>query len=116
MTLELLLNTLKNAPDTIDFTDTMAVIDVQYDFTPTAFDNGDTSNAAGENNGSCKLFAFARDLALSEDDTLALFGSYYRDDVLGNPDGSDHQNIRNFMRYGWRGVHFHGQALTPKSA
>ena len=43
-----------------------------------------------------------------------LWGQYYRD-VLKNPDGDDHQNIRNFMKYGWEGVPFeNGIALTRK--
>lgn len=37
---------------------------------------------------------------LDEDSTLACFGSYYRDDVLKFPDGTDHGNIRRFMRDG----------------
>jgi hypothetical protein len=48
---------------------------------------------------------------LSEVHTLALFGGYYRDDVLGNPEGRDHGNIRHFMKYGWAGIHFEGEAL-----
>ena len=42
------------------------------------------------------------------------FGSYYRDDVLGDPSGEDHANIRNFMKYGWDGVLFDSNALTAK--
>ena len=33
---------------------------------------------------------------------------------LGNPEGIDHQNIRNFMEFGWEGVVFEGEALTKK--
>ena len=44
-----------------------------------------------------------------------LWGQYYRD-VLATPDKDDHQNIRNFMKYGWDGVDFsqNGIALTKK--
>ena len=43
-----------------------------------------------------------------------LWGQYYRD-VLANPNMSDHQNIRNFFKYGWEGVDFsNGIALTKK--
>ena len=46
---------------------------------------------------------------------LQLWGQYYRD-VKANPDGDDHQNIRNFMKYGWEGVPFeNGIALTRKA-
>lgn len=114
MILEQFLEQLQRAPDTLEFTDTMAVIEHHYDYTPTAFQNGDVSNAAGQNAGSCKLFAFAKLQGLSDTQTLACFGRYYREDVLQHPDAQDHQNIRNFMKTGWAGVKFEGNALTVK--
>jgi hypothetical protein len=45
---------------------------------------------------------------------LNCFGEYYRTDVLQHPDAIDHQNIRNFIRFGWDGVRFDGAALTLK--
>ena len=37
--------------------------------------------------------------------------------MVKNPDGDDHQNIRNFMKNGWEGVPFeNGIALTKKAA
>jgi hypothetical protein len=29
------------------------------------------------------------------------FGAYYREEVLGDLEGTNHQNIRNFMKSGW---------------
>lgn len=113
MDLEKFLNKLNTAPETIQFSETMAVIDSLYQFTPTAFRNGKLENAAGENNGSCKLLHFAQLQGLSPAQTLACFGEHYWHDVLPNPDGEGHQNIRNFMVSGWDGVVFEGQALTP---
>jgi hypothetical protein len=97
-----------------DFEDRIALVNTLYDYTPTAFDNGELHNAAGQNEGSCRLFAFAQLQGLSQADTLALFGRFYRADVLQNPGGSDHGNIRNFMRQGWAGIRFEGVALTPR--
>ena len=108
------LNTLETAPDSISFNDTIAVIDANYDFIPSAFRNGELQNEAGQNNGSCKVFSFARLHHLTPQQTLHCFGSYYRDDVLKHPQGSDHQNIRNFIKTGWDGIVFEGNALTPK--
>jgi hypothetical protein len=51
---------------------------------------------------------------LSKEEALQLFGDYYRKDVLLNPNGKDHQNIRNFMNSGWEGVQFDGEALEEK--
>jgi len=114
MTLNDFLKKLNDAPDSICFNDTVALIDEYYDFTPTAFTNGAIRNEAGQNNGSCKLFSFARLNSLSPQQTLDCFGDYYRKDVLGNPQGADHQNIRNFMKSGWGGIRFEGEALKPK--
>jgi len=69
-------------------------------------------NSAGTNEGSCKIFAFALIHQLSEQQTLNLFGDYYRIDVLTDPNGSGHQNIRNFIRDGWQGIDFKNVALT----
>ena len=114
MTLDSFLEKLSSAPENIEFSETIAVIDGLYQFEPTAFRNGDAFNAAGQNSGSCKLFGFAKLQGLSEQQTLACFGRYYRDDVLLNPSGVDHQNIRNFMRTGWAGIAFEGEPLRLK--
>lgn len=114
MNLESFLEKLEQTPQSIAFTDTIATIEANYDFTPTAFENGLQHNAAGDNSGSCKLFAFAEIQNLSEAATLACFGAYYFEDVLKNPNGTDHQNIRNFMNIGWDGIAFYGSALVLK--
>ncbi|MBU1448109.1 MAG: HopJ type III effector protein [Gammaproteobacteria bacterium] len=114
MTLDTFLQRLNDMPESINFNDTMALIDEIYDFTPTAFSNGDTRNEAGQNNGSCKLFSFAMLNDLTPQQTLTCFGDYYRKDVLEHPDGTDHANIRNFMKTGWEGVSYEGHALTLK--
>ncbi len=106
------LEKLNQTPESIQFSDTMEVIEANYTFTETAFTNGDTFNEAGQNSGSCKLFAFAKLNQLSKEETLACFGDYYRKDVLENPSGTDHANIRNFMKYAWEGIEFKGEALA----
>ncbi|MBU3070975.1 HopJ type III effector protein [Aestuariicella sp. G3-2] len=114
MSIDDFLNTLRNTPDTVDFTDTMAIIEANYQFTPTRFKNGDLTNEPEQNQGSCKLLAFAKLQGLDAEHTLACFGQYYRQDVLNHPEGTDHQNIRNFMKHGWEGIAFEGEPLTPK--
>ncbi|WP_066222647.1 HopJ type III effector protein [Formosa haliotis] len=114
MTLEEFKNTLKKAPQIITFADTMAVIDDLYEFTPTAFTNGTLENKAGENSGSCKLFAFAKLQGFTKNETLSCFGSYYTEDILNDPEGTGHQNIRNFMKTGFEGLHFDGNPLQLK--
>lgn len=114
MTVTAYISKLKNTPQEITFPETIAVIEGHYTFTPTSFQNGNQRNAAGENSGSCKLFAFAKAQQLTQQETLACFGAYYFDDVLKNPEGTDHQNIRNFILHGWDGIAFEGVALELK--
>ena len=112
--LESFFRQLSTEPETISFQQTITLIDALYDFTPTAFVNGEVNNAAGENNGSCKILAFALLHQLSEPQTLALFGDYYTLEVLPDIKGTNHPNIRNFMRTGWDGVSFSAEALQGK--
>ena len=114
MSLDAFLSKVKTEPKTLEFSELMAVIEAHYDFTPTAFRNGTVQNGAAQNQGSCKLFAFAKLHGLSEAQALACFGTYYREDVLQNPEGEDHQNIRNFIVNGWGGIAFEGEALRLK--
>lgn len=114
MELNTFLQRLNDAPDSIAFNDTIALIDARYDFTPTVFTNGTLRSEAGQNNGSCKIFSFAKLQRLTPQQTLHCFGDYYRKDVLDSPNGTDHQNIRNFMKTGWDGVWFEGEALKIK--
>jgi len=109
------LEKLKNTPESMEFNELMELIDSNYIFTATEFSNGDLVNQAEENQGSCKLFFFAKLHNLNQQQTLDCFGSYYRQDVLQNPDADNHQNIRNFMKYGWDGIKFSGNALSAIS-
>ncbi len=110
----MLFEHLEKSAGEISFQEVIAFIDMHYDFTPTRFTNGNTVNEAGQNNGSCKVFSFAQLNGLSQEETLNLFGAFYREDVLKNPEGTDHQNIRNFIQTGWEGISFEGKALQRK--
>jgi len=114
MELNIFMDKLLTSPEKIGFADTMAVVDANYHFTETAFQNGEMNNQQGENSGSCKLFSFAKLQGLSEQQTLACFGEYYRNDVLASPDGTDHQNIRNFIKTGWQGIRFEVMPLKAR--
>lgn len=107
------------AGEPVEFQDTLAIIAAYYDYAPRCFTNGlgDSLlvNEPGTNEGSCKIFSLARLQGLTEAETLALFGGYYRQ-VLDNSDGADHQNIRQFMRHGWAGIRFEGEALRVRAA
>ena len=105
---------LKSSPDKISFDDTISVIDIYYRFKETMFSNGEIVNNKGENNGSCKIFSFGHLNGLTENQVLQCFGDFYRKDVLENPFEDTHQNIRNFMQYGWIGVKFETEVLILK--
>lgn len=101
---------MKHLLNNPSFQDVIAFIDENYHFTPISFKNGNQHNEAGQNNGSCKVFSFAKLNNLSKEETLLLFCEHYQD-VLKTPQATDHQNIRNFMQFGWDGIIFDGEAL-----
>lgn len=109
------LDKVQKTPETLEFSELMNVIDNEYNFTPSAFKNGDLENAENENMGSCKIFSFGQLHSLTAAQTVACFGAYYREDVLQNPGGEDHQNIRNFIRTGWDGIVFSQVAIEVKA-
>jgi hypothetical protein len=117
MSLTTFLQKIKNN-EKVSFDETLSVITENYDYEPTEFSNGLNENtlvnSAGSNEGSCKIFAFAEINQLNQQQTLALFGDFYSNDVLNDPAGTGHQNIRNFIKYGWEGINFSQQVLTAK--
>ena len=99
--------------EVLNFSDVLETIDASYNFTPTKFTNGTVTNETNTNNGSCKVFSFAKLNKLSAIDTLFLFGEHYHK-VLETPKDEDHQNIRNFIKFSWEGIHFEDDALQEK--
>ena len=116
MTISEFKRKLKENPNNVAFSETIELIEAHYDFTPTSFVNGDLTNKAGENSGSCKVFAFAKAQSLSKEEALACFGAFYFEEVLNDPTGTGHQNIRNFMKHGFDGLTINGAALTEKGS
>jgi len=118
-TLNRLREKIKSDSAKLAFNDVISIIDEHYDYTPATFSNGigedRVINNAGENEGSCKIFAFASLNQLSLEQTLKCFGDYYHIDVLENPNNTDHANIRTFMRHGWEGIEFESPALKLKT-
>jgi hypothetical protein len=107
------ISQLTSNAEQVSFERVMQVISENYNYLPATFSNGDLVNEAGTNEGSCKIFYFAKLNKLTEQQTLACFGRFYREDVINNPEGNDHGNIRNFMLHGWSKVEFNSVALTP---
>lgn len=106
-----LLEDLKT--NSVSFSDVISLLEEQYQHVPTAFQNGFVYNEATQNQGSAKVFAFAKLQELGAEDTLYLFAEHYQS-VLAHPDAEDHQNIRQFMLHGWDGIRFEGTALLAK--
>lgn len=109
--LQLLLEKLKQ--NELSFSQVLDFINAHYQHQPTAFKNGDAFNDETQNQGSARVFAFAQLNNVSKEDTLWLFAEHYQS-VLENPNGTDHQNIRQFIQHGWPGISFKGQALLAK--
>lgn len=100
--------------NTVIFSELIEYIDQNYTFEPVDFKNGELINQAGQNNGSNKVFQFALSEKLTKHETLACFGDFYKIEVLQNPEAENHQNIRNFMKYGFEGIEFKKTTLQKK--
>ena len=59
------------------------------------------------------MFSFAIKQGFTKEETLACFGQYYLE-VVEDPNGAGHQNIRNFMNTGFEGLSFANETLTEK--
>ncbi|MEA3300370.1 MAG: HopJ type III effector protein [Pseudomonadota bacterium] len=95
------------------FAATLAFVDQWFDYSPSAFSNGPVSNAADQNQGSCKVFALARLLDLDRDEALRCFGEHYRE-VLATPDADNHRNLRQLQAAGLDAVAFDAFPLRRK--
>ena len=93
-----------------DFDDTLALVERHFDYHSAGFHNGPLFNTAGENAGSCKVFGLGLYCSLNETDTLKLFAQHYQQ-VLDDPAGESHSNIRQFMGSGWSGIRFEDTPL-----
>lgn len=102
----------------VKFNEVMAQIEESFRFTPTEYTSGFGTddllvNPAGTNNGSNKVFAFGMLYDLTEEQTLRLFCQFF-EEVKESPDGTDHGNIRNFMKSGWPGIRMPTMSLTKR--
>lgn len=112
---ELFNANLEMSGDSLTFEEFIEMVDENYESQLLQFKNGDMENMPGENEGSAKVLSYAALANLDKEMTLKLWGQYYRE-VLADPEGDSHQNIRNFMKYGWEGVPFeNGICLTRKN-
>lgn len=112
MTQETYLEELRSGAQ-MDFDELMVLIDENFNYTPASFINGDLQNSVNENQGSAKLFCFGAIHQLTQLEVLHCFGEHYQS-VLNNPQGDSHQNIRNFIIYGWEGLKFDSPVLIKK--
>ena len=95
------------------FADTLGFIEQFYHYQPSGFHIGPLYNSAEQNQGSCRIFAMALDLGLTDRQTLACFAEHYQS-VLSDPHGSGHANISALMQHGLAAVHFDQPPLTRR--
>lgn len=118
MNIDAFLERIKKA-ERVTFKETMTVIEENFIYTPVQFSNGlgddPVVNPAGKNEGSCKIFALGRRFGLSKKETASLFGELYWQDVRKYPDGTDHANIRTFLRDGWEGIRLDAEPLKSRN-
>mmetsp|Transcript_1865 Transcript_1865/g.4420 ORF Transcript_1865/g.4420 Transcript_1865/m.4420 type:complete len:215 (+) Transcript_1865:199-843(+) len=104
----------------VKFAEVMEMVNDAYIEMPVEYRTGrgtpeEVVNPPGKNSGSRKIFYLGWSQGLNEQETLRLFCEHYQD-VLQNPDGDSHSNIRSFMKHGWGGVWFEGPALMPRGS
>ncbi len=82
----------------------IAAINAIYSVPPQVFAVGDQENRSGESKGSLAILGFARANGLSNIfEILPMFGEAY-DEVLADPNGTSHANIRALTKHGMDGV------------
>jgi hypothetical protein len=96
------------------FETTLAFIEQHYNFTPSAFNNGGVENGIEQNQGSCKIFALADLLNLTQQQALACFGQHYRD-VVATPSVDNHHNLRRVLKEGLAEIRFDHFPLELKT-
>lgn len=102
------------AQEDFQFETTLAFIAEHFEFTPSAFDNGGVLNSIEQNQGSCKVFALAELLQLSQQQALCCFGQHYRD-VLATPKVDNHHNLRRVLKEGLTDIRFDQFPLKAKA-
>jgi len=90
---------------------TIAGIRSMYDVPPQAFSVGGHENSPGENEGSLAIFGFAKMHNLHNNQVFSMFCEA-GDEVLANPEGTDHPNIRAFIGDNFDGVRFPGGGIV----
>ncbi|MDR1027138.1 MAG: HopJ type III effector protein [Rickettsiales bacterium] len=100
-----------------DFQQVLSVIDKNYDYTPTQFavtDGWGDTNGLDQNQGAGRVLAFAKERRLDEEAALQLFAEHYQN-VVDNPNGDNHKNIRLLAAHGLNQVHFANRPLRKKA-
>ncbi len=92
----------------------LAAIRSVYDVPTQAFSVGDHCNTRGQNLGSLTILGFAKASGITDvSQILPMFGEAY-DEVLTDPEGDGHKNIRAFIQCGMEGVKFEGDGISLK--
>lgn len=86
------------------FSDTLAFIEQWFSYQPSAFSIGLQHNSATENQGSCKVFALAQLLSLTQQQALLCFGEHYRN--LPQLPQDPHLNLRQLAKQGLTQIKF----------
>jgi len=82
---------------------------------PTRFVNNGVENAERENEGSLRILSIALLFQLTDDNALRLFWEHW-ESVQENPEGNDHQNIRQLNEYWLWGVKIHWLPFSEKES
>lgn len=94
------------------FADTLAFIEQWYHYQPSAFSFDGLASTLEQNQGSCKIFALAQLLNLSQQQTLQCFGEHYRN--LNSATAPLHANLNKLAKQPLSNLEFSQFPLIPK--
>lgn len=115
MNLQAFLNQLATDPASVTLDAALAVIAAHYDVDPCGYTLAGVRFEPDRAWRSCQLYAFGLLHHLPKEQTLACFGHHYQVDVLGDPEGTDHQTVRLFLKHGWDALTLDAMPLRPQA-
>lgn len=94
------------------FAQTLAFIEQHFNYQASGFKFAQLESNSEQNQGSCKIFALAQLLNLTQAQTLLCFGEHYRH--LNNTAQDSHLNLRQLAKIGRINIEFEHFPLSLK--
>ena len=107
------INTIREAWETIDFSNMIQLIDYLFETKPIEFTNGSEANKARTNLWSLKILTLGLMLGLNTNQILSLFGEHLTE-VENTPKWDSHKNIRALRTWGYTKIELPENPFTVR--